>query len=376
MKKLFCIFIMFFLFGGINVYAEGTDIVDDAIEISGANDIAMPDDANVFMDENHISISEPSGTLAVTPKAVLAYMWKSFKDKLTEPIRLLGGLIAITILASIIEAMGDTMSSQSMTKIYNIISILICIGIIANPICSCIQNTTSTLIAGGNFMVSYVPVFSSITAAGGSITSAGSYNIIVLAVAEIFTQIAKIFLTPMLGLCLALAVVEAINPTISLSGLTNGIKKIATWGIGFLMTIFVGMLTIQSIVGTSADTVGIKATKFVVSNFVPVIGGAISDAYTTVRGSLGVLRSGVGSFGIIALILTVLPTIMSVLAIQLSVYIGGIISEIFGVKQINAFLKNVSSVLSIALSLLLCFSLMLIISTTIMMLIGMNINMN
>ena len=125
MKKLFCIFIMFFLFGGINVYAEGTDIVDDAIEISGANDIAMPDDANVFMDENHISISEPSGTLAVTPKAVLAYMWKSFKDKLTEPIRLLGGLIAITILASIIEAMGDTMSSQSMTKIYNIISILI-----------------------------------------------------------------------------------------------------------------------------------------------------------------------------------------------------------------------------------------------------------
>lgn len=372
MKKVICIIMMFFIFGGVNVYAATDNLIQDTLNASSADDISLPSYANDFMEKNDITISEPEGTLSITPKVVLKYMWESFKDKLTEPMQILGGLLAVILIASIIESMGDTMSNSNMTKVYSLISVLICVGMIANPICNCIQNASNTLVSGGNFMVSYVPIFSSIVAASGNISSAGSYNVIVLAVAEIFTQIATTVLMPLLGLCLALAVVEAINPSISLSGMTNGIKKIATWGIGFLMTIFVGMLTIQSIVGTSTDTVTIKATKFVVSSVVPVVGGAISEAYSTIRGSLGILKSGVGSFGIIALALTMLPTIISVATTQLAVYIGSIVAEIFGVKQINAFLKNVSSVLSIALSLLLCFSMMLIISTTIIMMVGIN----
>lgn len=110
-----------------------------------------------------------------------------------------------------------------------------------------------------------------------------------------------------------------------------------------------------------------------VSSFIPVVGGAISDAYTTIKGSLGLLRGGVGSFGIIALVLTVLPTILSIFSVQISVGLGQVAADIFGVKQISAFLKNISSVLSIAMSLVLCFSVMLIISTTIVMMVGMNI---
>lgn len=54
-----------------------------------------------------------------------------------------------------------------------------------------------------------------------------------------------------------------------------------------MMTVFTGLLSIQSIVGTSADTLGVKAAKFVVSNFVPIVGSAVADAYTTMRSGLG-----------------------------------------------------------------------------------------
>ena len=375
MKKMLCV--LFILIISIlffpAVHAQADPVLQNTLEASGAGQVTLTDDASGFMEENHISISDPQGTLSITPKMVFRHMWESFKDNLTQPLKVLGGLIAVILLTAVIDGLGDTVQNKNTARIFSIISTLVCVGIITEPICTCIQNTANALVAGGNFMISYVPVFSGILAASGNITSAGSYNIIVLSVAEIFTQIASTLLMPLLGFCMALAVVESINPAISLSGMTNGIKKAATWGVGFLMTIFVGLLTIQSITGSSVDTVTIKATKFVMSSAIPVVGSAVSDAYTTLRGSLGLLRSGVGTYGVIALVLTMLPSILAVMATQLAVYLGSVGAEIFGVKAIAGFLKNVADVLAIALSLLLCFSIMLIISTTIVMMMGMNL---
>ena len=64
------------------------------------------------------------------------------------------------------------------------------------------------------------------------------------------------------------------------------------------MTIFTGLLSIQSVVGSSADTLTSKTAKYVISNCVPVVGGAVSDAYSTVKGSLSLLKNGIGGVGI------------------------------------------------------------------------------
>ena len=70
--------------------------------------------------------------------------------------------------------------------------------------------------------------------------------------------------------------------------------------------------------------------------------------------------------------LTILPPIITIIAFKISLSIGGFISDLMGVKSI-IFIKNTSSVLSISISLLVCFALMLIIATTVMMLVSMNI---
>jgi stage III sporulation protein AE len=363
---------MFFVMGAVPVMAADVDVLENTVRASGVENISLPESAGDFADKNGINVSEPEKMLEITPKMVFDYILDGLKNKLLNPLKVLGKLFSVILLASLIAGMGDTVSSKGMSKVYGIISTLICVGIISEPVCSCIQSVSDTLICGGNFMVSYVPVFSGIVAASGNISSAGSYSVIIFAVCEISTQIASKILMPLLGLCLAMAVVESINPAISLSGITDGIKKAAVWGIGFIMTVFVGLLTIQSVIGVSADTVSAKAAKFVVSSVVPVVGGAISDAYSAIKGSLGILKSGVGSYGIAALLLTMLPSIISVVLLEAAVWCGAIVSEIFGIKEINSLLKNVVSVLSIALSLLLCFTMMLVVSTAIIMMLGLN----
>ncbi len=372
MKRLIIIIIIILAFP-MSVSAEEKSVEQKFLDNSGKYlDDSVTDEARDFFDDNNITLEKSESLTKISVKDVLLYILKNVKHSLTKPMRLLGFSIAIIILVAVIDGLNSENSSSSLSKIFDIIGVLLCITVMYKYISDSINITAKALKDGSNFMLCYVPVFASIVGASGNITSAGVYNTLVMAVAQGGVTIASSFLLPLLGIYMSMAIVEAINPALSLGGITSGIKKALLWILSLLMTLFVGMITIQSIVGTSADSVAIRAGKFVTSSFVPVIGGAISDAYTTVRGSLGLLRSGIGTFGIVILLLTILPPIITVGVTKIAVAFSCFISEVLGVNKVNLLLKNISSVLSIAISLMVCFSLLLIISTTVLMMVGLN----
>lgn len=351
-----------------NPTAEVAEVLGQ--ELAG---IHLPEEAQDFFSGEDLSIENPESILKLGPKDIFGYLWEEIKERLTEPLRLLGGLLVIILLTAVLEGLGSTVTSHSLEQMFSTLSVLLCVAILSAPIITAMTVASGTIRSGADFLLSFVPIFASIVAVSGGVTSAGSYSAVVLTAAEIFSQLATMYLMPMLGLCMALSVVDAANPTISLSGMTGAVKRVATWGLGLMLTIFVGLLTIQSIVGVSADSLAARTGKYMVSNLVPVVGGAISDAYSTIKGSLGILRGGVGIFGIAALVCTVLPAVLSVLSIQISVGLGAVAAELLGVKGVERFLKSTGGILSIAMGLLLCFLVLLIISTAIVLMLGMQL---
>ena len=326
-----------------------------------------PYQAADFMEENEISISEPQGIASLSPKALFSYIIRAAGDRTAAPLRLLGRMLGIILLAAVVTGLTDSVSNPRLVRSFEIISVLAGIGIICEPVIEAISSTVSALDSGGMFMTAYIPVFTGVAAAGGTVTSAASYGMIVFCAAELAVKLSSEIILPILGMCCALSIAESVNPRLSLTGMTAAVKKIASVLIGFTMTVFVGLLSLQSIVGTSADTVAVKAAKFVVSNAVPIVGSAVSDAYTTVRASLSMLKSGVGVFGIIALAVMLLPPVIDLALVNLTMNIGAITAELFGIKQLNVLMTGICGVLKICLALLICFSLIFIISTAIVM---------
>ncbi|NLK70623.1 MAG: hypothetical protein GX286_04200 [Clostridiales bacterium] len=373
--KLFCMFVVMasiILFGfNITTFAQPqeTDVINEALNASGGNQLEQTysEEVKRFFEENNIKLDNPEGIMSLNPKEIIGGILTKVKEMSAAPIKLLMSLMAIIILASLIQSISDTTKSESLNKIFDIITILVCILIFSDSVCECIEQASVALSEGAIFMLGFVPVFASIAAGSGNLTSAGVYNVILVLVSEIAVQLASGFLMPLLSLCLALSIVDSINPAISLSSLIEGIKKTVTWCLGLMMTIFVGLLSIQSIIGNSADTLSVKTGKFMVSNFVPVVGGAISDAYTTLKGSFGLLKSGVGGVGIMVILIMVLPTIITIGLNRIVISIASIGAEIFSVPGLAKLFKNISSVISIAFSIVISFSIMFIVSTALIM---------
>lgn len=383
MKKIFIIILctVFTLFCtvfcfDITVYAQYAqeDIAEELeIDTDSLTD-NLSSDVRSIMEENGITPNNTSTMTEISPKDVFSYIWQQFRLALTKPLRTLAALIGIILIAAVIECMEDSISNKSLSKIFGIICVMISVGIISDSVSESISSAARALDSGSTFMIGYVPVFAGITASSGSITSAVAYDMLVLFVAEAAIQLSGEIIVPALSVCMAMGIVEAINPDFKLSGITEGVKKTVSFVLGFIMTVFIGLLSLQSIVGASADTLGVKAAKFMVSNCIPVVGGAIADTYATVKSSLGLLRGGVGFFGIAAIFIMILPPILEIAAMKLIFTIADVLSELFGAAQVKTLIKNTNWILSTVFSILICFSVMLIISTAILMLVGLNIS--
>lgn len=334
----------------------------------------VPPDILGFMEEKSLTADNPDAMTAISPKEVFLYMWESLKESVNYPIRALTGILAVILLSSVISGMGDAVANKPISKIYNVISVAAAAGIVSDPVSECIKTAAETLNSGGVFMLSFVPIFTGVAAASGSVTSSVSYGMAVVMAAEAAVRLAASYIMPLLSVCMALGIIEALNPGLSLTGITKAVSKVSTFVIGFITVVFIGLLSAQSIVGASADTLGLKAAKFLASNLIPVIGGAVSDAYATVRSSLGLLRGGVGFFGIAVIFIMTVPAIIQTGVMCAAFFAGSAIADVFGVKPIKTLLDNTFKILTLVFSILICFSIMLIVSTTILMLIGLNVS--
>ena len=338
----------------------------------GINEVseALPYDAESFLRDKGISPDDPDSITKLTPKTVISYMWEKLKYSAAAPVRLFGIVLSVIILGAASGAAADSMGNKGSNGLFRTVTVMIAIILTVPTMESCIKNAAATLKSGSEFMLCYVPVFAGISAAAGNAASSLSYNAIVLLIAEVSVNIASDMLMPVISVCMAMNIIDAVNPTFSLSSVTGLMKKITSLFLGFGMTVFTGLLSIQSIVGASADTLGVKAAKFVVSNFVPVVGSAVADAYSTMRSGLGLLRGAAGAFGIIALCVTLLPPVLETLCLYLAMTAGEAAAQMFGVKELGTFFKGAASVLSLTAAVLACFGVMFVISTVILMAAG------
>ena len=183
---------------------------------------------------------------------------------------------------------------------------------------------------------------------------------------QIFMHLATGVILPLSICIMGITLAGAVNTDLKLSMFCDSVKKIVIWLLGIIMTVFVALLGLQTFITAGADSVGLKATKFTVSNAVPFIGGAISDALSVMIGGVGVIKNNFGVFGVIAGAVLMLPSILSALCYKLILSFSHSISEMFSVNGLSQVIKGAESVVSVVLALLCCFLLMTVICVSLM----------
>ena len=279
-------------------------------------------------------------------------------DELSAPLKLLVAILVVVIFTAVTQSAGESFFDRSRSGgMYDLTPQLL----------SVYSGAITAIEQTGSFLLVFVPAFSGITVATGAVTTGSFYNMMILAASEVIVKLSESFLTPLLSLMAVFAITGSIFPNASVSGFSELLKKTSTWGLSIAMAIFTGFVSMKCSLTSRADGAASKAVKMMLSGFVPVVGGAVSDAYTSVRSGLEVIRCTVGVGGNIAIVMMILPPIIKIAAFRIVLWAGTAAADLFSAQPLSKLMKGIDGGLAIAQSVLICYSVMFILCTAILM---------
>lgn len=329
----------------------------------GADELydSLDEQTQDFFNQYDIDPGNPDWVNQFTGENVFSHIWKTLTVEIKTPFKT-GILIASVIfLTASLTAFG--ISSNFDTAIYT--AALVIGALIASDIWQSVESSVVTIKSCSTFMLSFVPIFASILALSGKVVTAPAMSALLLGASEVVAFISSFTVLPLMGGYMALSIASGVSPLLKNSGIADGVKKLSFWIMSLFGTIFVGILSVQTAINSAADSVTLRTAKFILGTSVPVAGGVLSEAVSTISSSLGLLRSSIGIYGVVALAIMLLPTVLEIVLWRCALMINISLSELFSLSKVTGILRAVDSMLSVILGVILVVGGMFIISLSI-----------
>ena len=359
--KITVLFSAAFLFLSAEVQAEDTYDFGQ----SGIYE-ALPDEAEEMLGQ--LDITAENGGSELSAENLLETVWNVLAGSISKPVTMLASIAAVIILCSVIEAMND--GSSTLTGTFGTVGILACSGIICVSFSAVLESAKTAIEGFSSFLAVFIPTLAGIMAASGQTSSAALYNGTVVMATQLFSQIVSAVIFPLTSCIMGISVAGSIDPDIKINNIAETVKKLINWGLGLLATIFTGLVSIQGFVSASADSVAMKAVKFTFSGSVPIVGGAVSDALSTVKSSMELIKSTTGSFGILALSIYALPLLVSLLLFRAAMLVSASLSDVFGTSRLTPLLKSGENAVAIIIAAVMFYLLVAVVSTALILAIS------
>ncbi len=334
----------------------------------------LPSEVQSELEQIGVKNDDITSVKDVKVQNVFSSLLTSFKKSAKRPMKTFANVLAIIILCSLAQGLKLSFEDNSTKKLMSICCVLCIVLSLVKPVSETIAYVSDVIQATSTFMLSYIPVCATLMLAAGQSFSAASFNLIMLAALEIISQLSSTVIVPLINAFFAIVIVASISPTIKLHSLADMFASVSKWLLGIVTTVFVALLSIQNIVASAADSVGNRATKFVFSSFVPVVGGTLSEAISSIQSCIKLLKSGVGAFVIIAIAVMFVPAFVQCAVWMLSINLSKYISEILDMQLLSKLLSSISKVISILLAVSISCIAIFIVSTFIILVIGGNIS--
>ncbi len=358
MKRIIWVLIFMTVFC-ITVTAE--DPYKEQYNASRAEEIyeMLPDEAQRILDELNIDISSADWINSLTPESIFKQIGEFFVSGLEVPLKCGAGMLAVIIL---IAAANTFEGFKPYSDAASYIFVLTAAAGVLMPMFSLIESSSSAVKGISTLMLGFIPLYAGILTVAGQAATASGMSFLLLGAAGAVGNLSSFVIVPLMSCYLGVGMVGSIMPSGGTNRLGDGIKKVAMWILSFALTLFLGLLSIQTTVNRAADNLGLKAARFMIGSFIPVAGGALSESLTTLLGSVNLLKSSVGMFAVLGIAAIVLPVVIELLIWRVVLFVLDIAADLFGIRLKTDILRAADSVLAVLVGVLLFTSVLFVIS--------------
>lgn len=269
-------------------------------------------------------------------------------------------ILIIILLMAILNGINE--NSQILNIVYLVCFIAIASITIGNftQIISMFKNTSDIL---SKIVQIVSPFLIAILIGTGAITSTGLIQPLILFMASLIGFIITYIIIPCISVSVALNVISSMSDNFKFNELSKMFSKCTIWIIGIVLTLFLGILSLETTLSASVDSLTVNVTQAAFSNFIPVVGKFFSDSLETVIGTSKIIGKTGGVVGIVSMIVISSVPIIKIASVCIVYYLLAAISEIVCKEEkIKKYIKGFGDVYKTLLGILIGINILFIIS--------------
>lgn len=282
------------------------------------------------------------GDIVLTPEYVFKTCFSSLTKGLTSVIPSLIGIILIAILFGLLFGLTQNYMKKQTVEIVYFVCYSAIITTVVAIVSGLVKDVTQTIgLLSSTINAVYPPLITLLTAVGGG-TSSGLFNPGLAVVGTLASNVIIKCIIPIFIASIVFGIAGNVSANVKLDRLQSATRFIG----GTIMTLTFGglisYLSISGLIGGVVDSTSVRATKYLVSNYVPIVGGQLSQGVDLVRYGMVIVKNALGVSGIIAVLSIILTPVAKLTALTIGLKLTAGIIEPITDKRMSGFINGIA----------------------------------
>ena len=292
---------------------------------------------------------------------------KLFSEELLQVSTLMIDILIVVIIHSILNSIIVELGNAQVGKVSYFILYIIIATLIIKASKNILNLTLESITNINNFMNLLVPILTTLSITTGAITTANLIQPTLLLIINISSNFISKFIVPLVTTSIVLSIISNISDKVQIGRLSKFFKSSVIWILGIILTIFIGVLSLEGTLSASVDGLTSKTAKAAVSNFIPVVGKILGDSVDSVIGCANILKNTVGIIGVIVILSIVVAPLIKIIVLWFYFKLVASICDIIADKKITNLIEQISDGYKILLAVLSSVSVMFVVGITLVL---------
>lgn len=367
MKKIILIFVLILLIP-CKVYAETEEEImtstQERFNIKGFIDQAEEYTGDFFEDMDLNDVLNQAIQGKINNQTMYKKILNLLGKETTSSLKTLISILVIIVIHGILKSITDNLDNSNVSQIiYFVQYILIVTLIMANftDIINLVKETANNLVGFINVLI---PLLLTLMTYTGNITTSTLFEPIILFVSNFIGNIIVDALIPIVLVIVVFSIISKISDKIQIEKISKFLKSGVVWFLGIILTIYVGVVSLEGTLSSSVDGITAKTAKAAVSSVIPVVGKVLGDVVDSVLGCGVILKNAVGFVGVIVIISICIMPIIKIATLSIVYSLASAIIQPVADDKIVKLLDEMSGVFKLLLGILCALSVILIVGIT------------
>lgn len=300
----------------------------------------------------------------VDNKTIFQKILKVLGSEINTSLKTLISILVIIVIHGILKSITDNLENKNISQIiYFVQYILIVTLIMSNftEIINLVKNTANDLVGFINLLM---PLLLTLMIYTGSIATSSILEPVILFAINLIGNLIKDILIPVVFIIVIFSIISKISERIQIEKLSKFLRSSVVWVLGIILTIFVGVVSLEGTLSSSVDGITAKTAKTAVSTVIPVVGKILGDVVDSVLGCGIILKNAVGIVGVIIIIGICIMPIIKIATLCIMYSLASAIVQPVADGKIVKILDEMGGVFKLLLGILCALSVLLIVGIT------------